>query len=247
MLDLVHPSETAAAVVLGQVVRSYRSGTTTVHALDGVSLTVAPGEAVAVTGPSGSGKTTLLNIVAGIERPSSGSVTVLGVRLDASSERELTAFRAKHVGIVFQEAFLLPGLSALDNVIISRLPWTRRRVLEPQAHRLLGMVRLAGRAHHTPARLSGGERQRVSIARALIGGPTLLLLDEPTGNLDSGTTDEVLDLLAQLRREMGFAVLVATHDAAVASVADRVVRLVAGRVVEERRSQTSGVEVHEVR
>ena len=138
-----------------------------VHALEGVSLSVSPAETVAITGPSGSGKTTLLNLIAGLDRPTSGTVTVLGQNLSSLKERELTAFRARSLGIVFQDPHLLPGLTALENVIAARLPWARRRVLEPDARKLLAAVGLGSRDEPPPARLSGGERQRVGIARAL--------------------------------------------------------------------------------
>lgn len=212
-----------------------------------VSLTVAVGETVALTGPSGSGKTTLLNLIAGLDRPTSGTVTVLGHELTALRERDLTRFRARSLGLVFQDPHLLPGLTALENVIAARLPWARRRVLEPDARKLLKAVGLVSRMNHPPARLSGGERQRVGIARALLGQPRLLLADEPTGNLDAGSTEDLLSLLDELRSELGLTLVVATHDPAVAAIAHRVILLSGGRVVEDRPQPSAArIEVREL-
>jgi ABC-type lipoprotein export system ATPase subunit len=228
------PDLLAPAVLLEDASRAYAAAAGEVRALRAVNLRVPAGQAVAVTGPSGSGKSTLLNLVAGLDRPSSGRVTVLGQRLDEAGERQLTAFRASSIGFVFQDAHLLPGLTALENVVVARLPWRPRRELEAEARTLLGEVGLAERMDHPPSRLSGGERQRVGVARALLGRPPLLLADEPTGNLDAATTEALLALLDRLRRELSLTLLVATHDAAVAAIADRVVRLVDGGLVADR-------------
>jgi ABC-type lipoprotein export system ATPase subunit len=218
-----------------------------VVALADVSLTVAVGETVAITGPSGSGKTTLLNVIAGLDRPTSGTVTVLGQDLTSLKERDLTAFRARSLGLVFQDPHLLPGLTALENVIAAKLPWARRRILEPEARKLLKAVGLGSRMNHPPARLSGGERQRVGIARALLGQPRLLLADEPTGNLDAGSTEELLSLLDELRSDLGLTLVLVTHDPAVAAIAHRVVRLSGGRIVEDRPQPSAGrIEVREL-
>jgi ABC-type lipoprotein export system ATPase subunit len=218
-----------------------------VRAVAEVSLTVAVGETVALTGPSGSGKTTLLNLIAGLDRPTSGTVTVLGQELTALRERDLTRFRARSLGLVFQDPHLLPGLTALENVIAARLPWARRRVLEPEARKLLKAVGLASRMNHPPARLSGGERQRVGIARALLGQPRLLLADEPTGNLDAGSTEDLLSLLDELRSDFGLTLVVATHDPAVAAIAHRVILLSGGHVVEDRpQPSAERIEVREL-
>jgi putative ABC transport system ATP-binding protein len=234
-------------VVLRRVSRTFPSGGDEVRAVAEVSLTVALGETVALTGPSGSGKTTLLNLIAGLDRPTSGTVTVLGQDLTSLNERQLTAFRARSLGLVFQDPHLLPGLTALENVIAARLPWAKRRVLEPEARKLLKAVGLAARMNHPPARLSGGERQRVGIARALLGQPRLLLADEPTGNLDAGSTEELLSLVDELRSELGLTLVVATHDPAVAAIAHRVILLSGGRVVEDRPQPTAErIEVREL-
>ncbi|MHB8589459.1 MAG: ABC transporter ATP-binding protein [Candidatus Dormibacteraceae bacterium] len=235
------------AITLTRVARAFQSGGDEVVALADVSLTIAIGETTAITGPSGSGKTTLLNLVAGLDRPTSGTVIVLGQDLTSLKERELTAFRARSLGLVFQDPHLLPGLTALENVIAARLPWTKRRVLEPEARKLLKVVGLGSRMNHPPARLSGGERQRVGIARALLGQPRLLLADEPTGNLDIGSTEELLNLFEELRSDLGLTVVVATHDPAVAAIAHRVIRLSGGRIVEDRlQPSAERIEVREL-
>jgi predicted ABC-type transport system involved in lysophospholipase L1 biosynthesis ATPase subunit len=222
------------AVRLEGVTRSYPTGAGEISALHDVCCVVAPGASVAVTGPSGSGKSTLLNLIAGLDRPSAGRVTVFGSRLDTMREAALTAFRARYLGFVFQDPHLLPALTALENVVAARLPWSSRRTLEPDARELLAAVGLAQRMDHPPGRLSGGERQRVGLARALLGRPRLLLADEPTGNLDAATTESLLDLLGQIRTDFALAMVVATHDPAVAATADRVLRLVGGHIVGDR-------------
>ena len=219
---------------LDGVGRRYPSGAGELWALREISMLIEPGESVAVTGPSGSGKSTLLNLIAGLDRPTHGEVQVFGHRLDTMRERALTAFRARYVGLVFQDPHLLPALTALENVVAARLPWSSRRALEPEARNLLGAVGLKARLDHPPGRLSGGERQRVGLARALLGRPTLLLADEPTGNLDAATTESLVDLLDTVRADFGLTMVVATHDPAVAATADRIVRLVDGQVVGDR-------------
>ncbi|HEX9311226.1 MAG TPA: ABC transporter ATP-binding protein [Actinomycetota bacterium] len=218
------------AVELREVSRTYTVPTGEVAALRDVTLAVSKGEALAVTGPSGSGKTTLLNLVAGLDRPTSGQVITLGRDLHRLREAQLTAFRARSIGLVFQDPCLLPGLTALENVVVARLPWGSRRTLVEEAGRLLDAVGLSSRRDFPPARLSGGERQRVGIARALVGTPSLLLADEPTGNLDDATTADILALLRELRGRFGFTFVVATHDPAVSGMADRVMRLVGGSI-----------------
>lgn len=224
----------AAAIHLESVSRAYPSGGDQVWALRDVSFSVTRGEAVAVTGPSGSGKTTLLNLVAGLERPSSGHVIVLGEQLDGLPESKLTAFRARSIGFVFQDPHLLPGLTALENVVVARLPWSGRHQLEEKARELLAAVGLQQRMDFPPARLSGGERQRVGIARALLAQPALLLADEPTGNLDASTTEDVIGVLEKMRGDLRLTLLLATHDPAVAAIASRVVRLIGGQVDDDR-------------
>lgn len=232
------------AIACDGVWRRYRSDSQEVLALAGASLEVRPGAVVAVTGPSGSGKTTLLNLIAGLDRPDDGRISVLGRALDGANERELTELRASTVGFVFQDPHLLPGLSARENVIVAGLPRRPRRVLAPEAAELLGAVGLGERMDFPPARLSGGERQRVAIARALLGGRPILLADEPTGNLDARTSDEVMALIDRLRSERELTVLVATHDPAVAAYADRVVLLREGLLVDAPGVPRGHIEVH---
>jgi ABC-type lipoprotein export system ATPase subunit len=227
-----HPPQPSAVVALTEVEKTFRSADTEVHALSGITFDIKEGEFVALVGPSGSGKTTLLNLVAGLDRPSAGEIVVDGQRLDRATERQLTAFRARCLGLVFQDPHLLPGLSALENVVASRLPWHPRRALEADARELLGQVGLAARADFPPARLSGGERQRVGIARALLGRPRLVLADEPTGNLDAAATEELLALMRALRSEFSLTVVTATHDTLVAAAAGRELRLAGGRLVD---------------
>jgi putative ABC transport system ATP-binding protein len=232
--------ERRPAVELAGVSRRYAAGAVLVQALEGIDLRVARGEAVAVTGPSGSGKTTLLNLIAGLDRPTSGTIDVLGVSVDRSSERQLAEFRAHHVGLVFQDPHLLSGLTALENLVAARLPWGRWRDLQAQARELLTELGLSARLDAPPSRLSGGERQRVGLARALMGRPELLLADEPTGNLDAATTEDLLALLERVRRDHGLTIVLATHDPAVAAFADRIVRLAGGLIDGERLLDRAG-------
>jgi len=210
------------------LVKTYPDGD--VRAVRGASVAVAAGEFVAVTGPSGCGKSTLLHLLGGLDRPDAGEVSFRGEPL---SRMDLDAFRARRLGFVFQSFHLIPTLTAVENVQVpmfeSDLPRPRRA---GRARELLEVVGLSHRAGHLPRRLSVGERQRVAIARALANEPALLLADEPTGNLDSSTQAEVLDLLARLRAERGLTLLVVTHGDEVARAADRVVRMKDGRIVE---------------
>lgn len=209
------------------LVRIYPDGD--VHALRGVSLAVAQGEALAITGPSGCGKSTLLHLLGGLDRPTSGEVEFRGAPLGG---QDLDAFRARQLGFVFQSFYLLPTLSALENVQIPMFeaPWSRTERVE-RAHRLLGEVGLGHRENHLPTKLSVGERQRVAIARALANDPVLLLADEPTGNLDSHAQSEILRLLDDLRKNRSLTLVIVTHSAEVAAMADREIRLRDGQVV----------------
>jgi putative ABC transport system ATP-binding protein len=200
-----------------------------VVALDSVELEVASGEFLGVVGPSGGGKSTLLHLLAGIDRPTSGSVQVGERRLDALSEAERTLYRRREAGIVFQFFNLLPHLTACENVELP-LSLDGRRDAAERARALLDRVGLLGRAAAYPYELSGGEMQRVAIARAIVGGARLLLADEPTGSLDSRHGEEVLALLDQLRRERRVTLVLATHASATARRADRVVELQDGRI-----------------
>jgi putative ABC transport system ATP-binding protein len=231
------PSSDSPVISLRAVGRVFPSGEATIAALNNVSIDVPHGDWLAIMGPSGSGKTTLLNLISGLDKPTSGTVTVFDQPLQLLKESELTTFRARHLGLVFQDHYLLPGLSALDNVILARLPWSNYRQLEPRARTLLSEVGLQARVNFPPARLSSGECQRVSIARALIGDPKLLLTDEPTGRLDARTTTDVLGLLEELRVAKSLTIVTVTHDPNVAARASRVLNLKGGEVVNiEQRS-----------
>ena len=211
--------------------RRYEMGDTHVDALHGVDMTILCGEFVALVGPSGSGKSTVLNLVGGLDRPTSGQVWVNGTELSSCDERTLTHYRRQRVGFVFQSFNLLPRLTAEENVA---LPLMFSGVSEKQrldrARELLGLVGLGSRLTHRPTQLSGGEQQRVAIARALVGQPTLLLADEPTGNLDTVTGAEIMRLLRALNQEQDLTLLIVTHDPEVATFANRVVKLRDGQV-----------------
>jgi putative ABC transport system ATP-binding protein len=202
----------------------YELGEARVRVLDEVNLAVARGERVAITGPSGSGKTTLLLLLAGLERPSGGSVELDGVRIDRLSADELADLRRDHVGIVFQSFHLIPGLTALENVALP-LDIAGKRDTRARARELLAAVGLTERQAHYPAQLSGGEQQRVAIARALAHSPKLLLADEPTGNLDDRTGESVAELLFELNEREKTTLVLVTHNRELAARCDRVLRL----------------------
>ena len=219
-------------IALAGVEKTYRMGRLDYPALRGIDLEIGTGELVAVVGPSGSGKTTILNLVAGIDRPTAGAVTVGGQRIDTMSEEALAVWRDKHVGVVFQFFQLLPTLSALENAVLP-LDFARRgpkRKRFERARRNLALVGLADKADHLPAELSGGEQQRVAIARALAADPQLIVGDEPTGNLDTHTATDMLELFARLNAQ-GKTVLYVTHDRELAARAHRVVAIRDGVVV----------------
>ncbi len=210
------------------------AGERPLRVLDGVSLKVAPAEFVAITGPSGSGKSTLLNLIGTLDTPTAGTITVARTRTSDLKHDELADFRLEYFGFVFQLFHLIPVLDVLDNVMLPLLPQRRRLGfdLDRQARELLAAVGLHDRLHHRPAQLSGGEQQRVAIARALVNTPKIILADEPTGNLDTRTGEEVLALLRMLQRERGLTLVIVTHDERIASEADRVIRLVDGCIVQ---------------
>ncbi|GIJ80125.1 putative ABC transport system ATP-binding protein [Micromonospora phaseoli] len=214
------------------LVRQFRTGTERLTAIDDVTLEIAAGSLVALTGPSGSGKSTLLHLIGAIEQPDQGSVAVDEVEISALGRVALSRYRQR-VGFVFQRYHLLPALTVLDNVIAPVLPRRGRTDHAARARELLEAVGLAGREQALPAQLSGGQQQRVAIARALMGQPRLLLADEPTGNLDSTTGTQLLDLLLQLREQHGMTILLATHEPIIAARCDRLIRLGDGRIVED--------------
>jgi predicted ABC-type transport system involved in lysophospholipase L1 biosynthesis ATPase subunit len=205
--------------------------------LRGVSLAVLPGETVAVLGPSGSGKSTLLNLMGALDVPDSGTVRFEGKDLSGRSEAERAAFRNRRVGFVFQAHHLLPQLTVWENVLVPAVVGGVGEAVEERARRLLDRVGLAGRADRMPGTLSGGERQRTAVVRALVNGPALLLADEPTGSLDRATAGEIADLLLDLNREEGTALVVVTHSDALADRMGRVLSLRDGRLADARSKE----------
>jgi len=212
------------------VSKIYQMGDVEVPALRGVDLDLFAGELVVLLGASGSGKSTLLNILGGLDVPTSGEVYYLDHKLTGATEDQLTRFRREHVGFVFQFYNLIPSLTALENV--SLVTEIAARPLDPAA--ALDLVSLSERRHHFPAQLSGGEQQRVAIARAVAKRPDVLLCDEPTGSLDYATGKVVLHVLARVNRELGTTTALITHNAAIAAMADRVIRMSSGRIMEVR-------------
>jgi putative ABC transport system ATP-binding protein len=221
--------------ILGLTMR-LASGGRPLTILDGLTLDIARGEAVAVIGPSGSGKSTLLGLIAGLDAPTAGSITVGGVDVTRLGESALARFRRETIGYVFQSYHLIPTLTAAENVAVP-LELAGERRVAARVRALLEQVGLGDRADHYPVQLSGGEQQRVALARAVALEPPLLLADEPTGNLDSATGAAIIELLFTLNRERGSTLLLVTHDPALAERADRVVSLRDGRVVGDRRRE----------
>ncbi len=204
----------------------YQSGTGQFAVFDGLSLDVGRGELVAIVGASGVGKSTLLHILGGLDRPTAGSLEIDGFDIAKSAALDLARFRNQQIGFVFQFHHLLPEFTALENIMMPLLiSGSTPRAARPRALDLLGRVGLASRATHRPGELSGGEQQRVALARALVNSPLLLLADEPTGNLDQRTGDEILDLLQQLREESGLTAVIVTHNERLAAASDRTLRL----------------------
>jgi putative ABC transport system ATP-binding protein len=216
----------------------YRRGKTEVRALSVASLVVPKGQFLSVMGPSGSGKSTLLNLLGALDVPTSGSIVIDGREISHLTDTELSAFRRERLGFIFQFFNLLPTLTAVENVILpGLLSGKARGALEPKARDLLEAVGLRGRDHHRPDELSGGEMQRVAVARALLTDPALLLADEPTGNLDSKTGEEVLRVIRNAARDRQVTVVMVTHDPKAAAVGDRIVRLKDGAVVGDEQLQ----------
>jgi putative ABC transport system ATP-binding protein len=221
-----------SVVLASDVVRVYGEGDTAVRALRGVSVDIAQGQLTAVMGPSGSGKSTLMHILAGLDKPTSGSVRIDGTEITTLGDNDLTRLRRKHIGFIFQFFNLLPMLTARDNVL---LPMTIAGEKPDPAFfdELIDRVGLRDRLTHRPAELSGGQQQRVAIARALVSRPTVIFADEPTGNLDSRTSGEILNLMRASVDDYGQTTVMVTHDARAATMADRVLFLADGEIVKE--------------
>ena len=227
----------ASVLSFKDVSKSYKRGKESVAVLDHFNLEIAENDFVAIMGPSGSGKTTLLNLIGGLDRPSGGEITVAGERLDQLSGSALANWRARHVGFIFQFYNLMPTLSAKRNVelpllLTSLSAGERKRKVEAA----LELVGLSDRSKHTPGELSGGQQQRVAIARALIADPTILVCDEPTGDLDRHTAEEILGLLQTLNRHYGKTVIMVTHEADIAAHARRVVVLRDGMIASDEKA-----------
>ena len=222
-------SENGTVVVAREVMRRYGAGETAVDALRGVSVDVPRGKLTAVMGPSGSGKSTLMHILAGLDKPTSGSVTIAGKEITTLKDSDLTKLRREHIGFVFQFFNLLPMLNAEENI---RLPLSIAGEKPDPAFfdQLIGSVGLGDRLHHRPSELSGGQQQRVAIARALVSRPSVIFADEPTGNLDSKTSGEILGLLRDSVDRLGQTTVMVTHDPRAAAVADRVLHLEDGQI-----------------
>ncbi len=227
---------TPALVEVRGLRKEYRRGTEVVPVLDGLDLDIASGDYLALMGPSGSGKSTLLNLLGGLDQPTAGSIRVAGVAIEGLSSNELASWRARHVGFIFQMYNLLPVLTARQNVELPLL-LTRASQAERQrrAEAALSLVGLADRANHKPGELSGGQEQRVGIARAIVTDPDLLLCDEPTGDLDRKSGDQILDLFDALNREAGKTIIMVTHDPRAAARARRILYLDKGALVREER------------
>jgi putative ABC transport system ATP-binding protein len=222
----------AAAIVAAGVSRRFGEGDTCVDALRGVSVTVSSGQLTAVMGPSGSGKSTLMHILAGLDRPSGGSVEVAGINITDLGDKKLTKLRQEHIGFIFQFFNLLPMLNARENMLLP-LEIAGTKPDKAWVDELIDRVGLSQRLSHRPSELSGGQQQRVAVARALVSRPTVMFADEPTGNLDSTTSVEILELLRESVTEFGQTTVMVTHDAHAAAIADRVLFLADGLIVKD--------------
>jgi putative ABC transport system ATP-binding protein len=229
---VLHIHETPPVVTARDLVRRYGEGDTAVDALRGVSLEIAAGELTAVMGPSGSGKSTLMHILAGLDKPTAGTVEIAGDEITSMGDTDLTKLRRSHIGFVFQFFNLLPMLSAEENVVLP-LSIAGTKSDKEWLEALLGDVGLSDRRSHRPSELSGGQQQRVAIARALVSRPTVLFADEPTGNLDSTTSGEILELLRDSVKSRGQTTVMVTHDPRAATIADRILFLADGLIVRE--------------
>jgi putative ABC transport system ATP-binding protein len=220
-------------IELVDVSRTVQTGAGPLTILHSTSLRIAKGQVVAIAGPSGSGKSTLLGLIAGLDAPTTGTIIVDGVAVTSRSEEQLARLRGEKIGIVFQFFHLLPSLTALENILVP-LEIAGAADAQARARTLLADVGLADRGHHYPSQLSGGEQQRVALARALANNPPVLLADEPTGNLDTATGRQVIEMLVSVGREQGRTLVLVTHDPDLAALADEVISLRDGRIVERR-------------
>jgi putative ABC transport system ATP-binding protein len=227
----IAPADAGVAVAAHNLTRRYGDGDSAVEAVRGVSLEVPAGQFTAIMGPSGSGKSTLMHLLAGLDRPTEGTVEIAGEDITAMGDKQLTLLRRKHIGFVFQAFNLVPTLSAVENVTLP-LSIAGRKIDKRWVDLIIEQVGLEERRSHRPAQLSGGQQQRVAVARALVAEPTVLFADEPTGNLDSKSSTEVIELLRDAASAYGQTIVMVTHDAKAAEAADRVIYLADGRVEE---------------
>ena len=232
------PARSPSVVSASNLIKRYGQGDAHVDALRGVSLEIEEGRMTAVMGPSGSGKSTLMHILAGLDQPTEGTVSIAGFEISSMSDRELTRLRREHIGFVFQFFNLLPMLTAEENIVLP-LSIAGEKADRAWVEELLETVGIADRRTHRPAELSGGQQQRVSIARALVARPTVLFADEPTGNLDSSTSSDVLALLRDSVEELGQTIVMVTHDPQAAAQADRILFLADGNIVKEIPASTA--------
>ncbi len=231
----VGAQDTRIAIRMDDITKVYEVGETEIRALDGVDLEIMRGQFVSIMGPSGSGKSTLLNVIGCIDTPTSGSLRIMDQEVSRLKDKDLTAIRLSTIGFIFQQFYLIPTLNAIENV---ELPMKEARIPRDDRHRratqLLAMVGLSNRMSHLPNQLSGGEQQRVAIARALANEPDILLADEPTGEVDSQTSDSILSILEDLNRDRGLTMVVVSHDPNVANRAPRRLSMVDGKIVSDR-------------
>ena len=226
----------SALIEIKGLIKKYRVGQEIITALDGVDLTVEEGEFLCILGTSGSGKTTLLHIMAGLERPTRGEVVIKGFNLTKLKEKNMAGFRRKYMGFIFQSYHLLPALTAVENVSLPLIfDGANRKERMKRARDMLVQVGLQDRLKNKPTEMSGGQQQRVCIARAMINNPKILFADEPTGNLDTKTSQEIMTILAEKVKEAGVTLIMVTHDLEIASFADRVIHMVDGRITKEMR------------
>jgi putative ABC transport system ATP-binding protein len=247
-VDANGPARPVAAYRLSDLLKTYPSGDGSIAAVDGIDLEIAMGDFVVIAGPSGSGKSTLLQLLGALDRPTEGEVRFEDRDLAGRGDAELADLRRDRIGFVFQQFNLIPTLSARENVEVAIAPTSRPpRVRDGTALAMLERVGLVGRADHLPSQLSGGEQQRVAIARALANDPDVVLVDEPTGNLDTKAGDAIIELLYRLWQESGLTVVLITHDPAIAGTAPRLIRLVDGRIESEESPRAEGPELERER
>ncbi|MCL2108349.1 MAG: ABC transporter ATP-binding protein [Oscillospiraceae bacterium] len=224
----------ANTITVNNLVKVYKIGSEKVVALGGVSFCVQEGEICCILGTSGSGKSTLLNMLAGLEKPTSGEIIIDGVNIGALNERKVTKWRQKNIGFVFQSYNLIPGLTALENVALPLIfRGVKRRHRKRMAQVMLMMVGLGARMRHKSSQMSGGQQQRVGIARAFVSAPRIVFADEPTGNLDSRTTKDVMELMVRLSKKYNHSLILVTHDREIADYADRIITLRDGLIISD--------------